>query len=97
MKNQKTLYIVGGVLLVVGGYLYFSKKSNQSNVAPPMEEGASTTDTTPTSSTGGTLTGASQVINSIKDLIAEIKIKAKQKAQESQVPDVTLPNIPKAI
>jgi hypothetical protein len=86
MKKHTTLYVLGGALLLVGGYLYLSKNSNKSNVAPPMEEGSFNTSTTTTS--GETLSGASQVINSIKDLIKEIKTKAEKKAEDIQVPTI---------
>jgi hypothetical protein len=79
MKKHQTLYITGAVLLLLGGYMYMKKTSaNKINLAPPMEaDNVSTTETpTPTSTTGGTLTGASQVLDSIKGLIAEIKNKS---------------------
>jgi len=79
MKKHQTLYIAGAVLLLLGGYMYMKKNSaNKTNVAPPMEEGSTFQDTTtPTPPTSGsTLGGASQVIDSIKGLIAEIKTKS---------------------
>lgn len=90
MKNHKTLYIVGAGLLLIGGYLYMTKKSaDKTNYAPPIEEETTDTGTsTPTpTTTGGTLSGASQVLDSLKSLIAEIKTKKQNTA--------TLPTIPK--
>jgi hypothetical protein len=78
MKKHQTLYIAGAVLLLIGGYMYMKKNSAKTtNIAPPMEEDSTFQDTTtPTATTGSTLGGASQVIDSIKGLIAEIKTKS---------------------
>jgi len=81
MKKHQNLYILGAVLVLIGGYIYLGKsKAKQSNVAPPMvaEDNATPTTPAPTpATTGTTLTGASQVIDSIKNLIAEIKTKSQ--------------------
>jgi len=90
MKKHTTLYVLGGALLLVGAYMYMKKSNSKAlNVAPPDEEGAFETPTpTPTASTGSTLSGASQVIDSLKNLLAEIKTKAQTKAQEIQIPTI---------
>jgi len=79
MKKHQNLYILGAVLVLIGGYIYLGKsKAKQSNVAPPMVAEDNATPTTPApAQTGSTLTGASQVIDSIKGLIAEIKTKSQ--------------------
>lgn len=80
MKKHQNLYILGAVLVLVGGYMYIAKnKANKVDLTtPPMEADNTTADnTTPTTpATNGTLSGASQVIDSIKGLIAEIKTKS---------------------
>jgi hypothetical protein len=77
MKKHTTLYVLGGALLLVGAYMYMSKnKSNKMNTTPPMVA----EDTTPApapANTGNTLSGASQVIDSLKGLLAEIKNKSQ--------------------
>jgi hypothetical protein len=81
MKKHQNLYILGAVLVLVGGYMYMAKnKAKETSVAPPMvaEDNATPTTPAPTpATTGTTLTGASQVIDSIKNLIAEIKTKSQ--------------------
>ena len=82
MKKHQNLYIVGAIALVIGGYLYYSKKKNDSgvNLTPPevAEDSTTTGTTTPsTSNAGSTLGGISQVLDSIKGIIGEIKTKAK--------------------
>jgi hypothetical protein len=78
MKKHQTLYIAGAALLLIGGYMYMKKSSNKMNTVPPMEADTTATidNQNPTTSTGNTLGGASQVIDSIKGLIAEIKTKS---------------------
>jgi hypothetical protein len=80
MKKHQNLYILGAVLVLVGGYMYMTKKQKENNVAPPMvAEDTTSTTTTPSTpaTTGTTLTGASQVIDSLKGLLAEIKNKSQ--------------------
>jgi len=80
MKKHQTLYIAGALLLVVGGYMYMKKANANKTTLPPVEESTTSSDTTTPSSTpsstGNTLGGASQVIDSIKGLLAEIKNKS---------------------
>ena len=88
MKKHQTLYIAGAVLLLVGGYMYMKKNNaNKPNLAPPKEadDTFATTTTSSTPSTGTTLSGASQVLDSIKGLIKEIKTKS-QKAVSTVAP-----------
>jgi len=83
MKKNQNLYILGAVLVLVGGFMYIAKnKANKVNLAPPMEEAEDTfsDNTTPTTS-GNTLSGASQVIDSLKGLLAEIKNKSLKTIQ----------------
>jgi hypothetical protein len=55
----------------------YMKKANANKVTlPPEEENTMPSDTTTPSSTGTTLSGASQVLDSIKSIIAEIKNKS---------------------
>lgn len=77
MKKHQNLYILGAVLVLVGGYMYMAKsKAKQSTIEPPMVAEDNSTPTTP-APTGNTLSGASQVIDSIKGLIQEIKTKSQ--------------------
>jgi hypothetical protein len=91
MKKHTTLYVLGGALLLVGAYMYMKKpKATPVNLAPPMEEGSTTTTPAPApapASTGSTLSGASQVIDSLKGLLAEIKNKS-QNAVKTMTPTV---------
>jgi len=85
MKKHQNLYILGAVLVLVGGYMYMAKnKANKVNLTtPPMEADNTTADntTSTTPSTTGTLSGASQVIDSLKGLLAEIKNKSLKTIQ----------------
>ena len=79
MKKHQNLYILGAVLVLVGGYMYMAKnKAKKTNIAPPMVAEDNATPTTPApAQNGNTLSGASQVIDSIKGLIVEIKTKSQ--------------------